>query len=80
MSTLECTAEEYYQVVADENYDNGLSQGISQGLSQGISQGLSQGIVGAVNLLRSIGINDETIIQKIMAEYNLSRDEARKYL
>ncbi len=64
MSTLECTAEEYYQVVADENYDKGLSQGI----------------LGAVNLLRSMGINDETIIQKIMAEYNLSRDEARKYL
>lgn len=76
MSTLECTAEEYYQVVADENYDKGLSQGISQG----ISQGLSQGILGAVNLLRSVGTDDETIVQKIMTEYSLSRDEARKYL
>ena len=68
MSTLECTAEEYYQVVADESFDKGLSQG------------LSQGIVGAVNLLRSMGTDDETIIHKIMSEFSLSETEALIYV
>ena len=31
MCSLECTAEEQYQVIADESYDKGLSQGFSQG-------------------------------------------------
>ena len=28
MSTLEVTAEEYYQVVADENYEKGITKGV----------------------------------------------------
>ncbi|SFC76809.1 hypothetical protein [Butyrivibrio sp. YAB3001] len=28
MSTLECTAEEQYQVIAEENFEKGVSQGI----------------------------------------------------
>ncbi len=37
MSKMEVTAEEYYEVVADENYEKGVEQGISQGISQGIA-------------------------------------------
>lgn len=34
MCSLECTAEEQYQVIADENYDKGLSQGITVGSNE----------------------------------------------
>ncbi|MBE5825382.1 MAG: hypothetical protein E7307_01975 [Butyrivibrio sp.] len=33
MSKMEVTAEEYYEVVADENYEKGVEQGISQGIA-----------------------------------------------
>ena len=39
MSTMEVTEEEMIQVVADENFEKGLSKGLSQGLSKGLSQG-----------------------------------------
>ena len=32
MSTMEVTAEEYYSMVADENYEKGVTQGISKGV------------------------------------------------
>ena len=68
MSTLEVTAEEYYQVVADENYEKGVEEGMEKGISH------------TVHLLRSIDLDDDTICSKIMAEFNLTKDEVSKYL
>ena len=50
-------------------------------LSQGIyKEGLDQGIEGAVKLLRDAGMEDQVILKKIMAQYNLSSEAAEKYV
>ncbi len=68
VSTLEVTEEEYMQVVADENYERGVSQGISQGIN------------AMVNVLRSMSVDDDTIVKRIMSEFNVSEEKAREYL
>ena len=72
MSTLEVTEEEYLQVVADENYERGVSHGISQGIDQGI--------YAMINVLRSMSVDDDTIVRKIMSEFHVSEAKAREYL
>ena len=50
-------------------------------LSQGIyNEGLDQGIIGAVELLREDGHDDQTIIQRIMSKYHLTLEAAKKYV
>ncbi|SFD00163.1 hypothetical protein [Butyrivibrio sp. YAB3001] len=76
MSTLECTAEDYYHVVADEN----LEKGIEIGQSQGIVIGQRQGAKYVNNLYRWLqdngreddirkAINDFGYQEKLLAEY-----------
>lgn len=54
-----------------------LSQGI---FNEGKNQGLDQGIIGAVELLREDGHDDQTIIQRIMSKYHLTLEAAKKYV
>mgnify|MGYP002797924802 FL=1 len=58
-----------------------LSQGIfNEGVTEGRNQGLDQGIIGAVELLREDGHDDQTIIQRIMSKYHLTLEAAKKYV
>ena len=43
-------------------------------------EGLEEGIIGAVQILKSIGMDDESIINKISEQYNLSYDKAKTYI
>ena len=54
-----------------------LSQGI---YNEGINVGLDQGIIGAVELLREDGHDDQTIIKRIMSKYHLTLEAAKKYV
>ena len=54
-----------------------LSQGI---YNEGINAGLDQGIIGAVELLREDGHDDQTIIKRIMSKYHLTLEAAKKYV
>ena len=50
-------------------------------LSQGIyNEGLDKGIIGAVELLREDGHDDQTIIKRIMSKYHLTLEAAKKYV
>ena len=58
-----------------------LSQGIyNEGITEGINQGLDKGIIGAVELLREDGHDDQTIIKRIMSKYHLTLEAAKKYV
>ena len=54
-----------------------LSQGI---FNEGKNEGRDEGIVGAVELLREDGHDDQTIIQRIMKKYHLTLEAAKKYV
>ncbi|MCI9080474.1 MAG: hypothetical protein HFH68_16465 [Lachnospiraceae bacterium] len=47
---------------------------------RGRQKGRQQGIIGTVDILHSLGHNDEEIKTGIMKSYNLSEEEAEKYL
>lgn len=50
-------------------------------LSQGIyNESLDKGIIGAVELLREDGHDDQTIIKRIMSKYHLTLEAAKKYV
>ncbi len=47
---------------------------------EGIEQGIEQGIMGTVSILKNLGLPSQTILVKIREQYNLSAEEAEKYL
>ena len=54
-----------------------LSEGIYE---KGIKKGLNEGIIGAIDMLREAGVDDKTIIEKIMRRFKLSKEEAEDYV
>ena len=46
----------------------------------GIERGLEQGILGAIDLLKSMGMELPLIKQKIRAQYHLTKEEAVRYM
>jgi flagellar biosynthesis/type III secretory pathway protein FliH len=56
------------------------NEGINEGFNKGINEGFNKGITGAVDMLRDIGLDDKSIITKIMEKYNLSQKEAEGYV
>ena len=54
-----------------------LSQGI---FNDGVEKGMEKGIQGAVELLHRAGLSDQKIIDEIMLQYHLSKEEAEKYV
>ena len=58
-----------------------LSQGIfKDGVEKGMEKGMERGIQGAVEFLRRAGLTDQKIIDEIMLQYHLSKEEAKKYV
>ncbi len=45
-----------------------------------VEEGLQKGIIGCVELLRSLGLDDVVIAEKIIQQYSLTKEEAAKYL
>lgn len=79
MSVLEYSAEKHLQYIREEGYDDGFADGEAKGISKGISQGLDTGISGSVEILRSMNLDDDTIIEKICQQYGLDKEAAKKY-
>lgn len=48
--------------------------------SRSLEKGISQGIQVLVKTLKELGQENDFIIQKIMENFSLSEDEAKKYL
>jgi hypothetical protein len=53
------------------------NDGINEGFNKGRSEGI---IIGAVEMLRDIGLDDKAIIAKISEKYNLTLKEAEGYV
>lgn len=47
---------------------------------ENIEKGMEIGILGMVSSLRDFNIPDHDILQKIQEKYNLSQEEAERYL
>ena len=47
---------------------------------EGRIEGLDEGIIGAIVILRGLGLDDAAITEKIMTQCKLTLDEAKKYL
>ena len=76
MSVLEYNEELHIKNVHQDGYDEGHDDGYSEGHGLGLDEGIS----GAVALLRSMGLEDSVILQKICEQYNLKEVDAKKYL
>jgi hypothetical protein len=66
--------------IRDEGWNAGLNEGMNKGLNKGRSEGRSEGISGAVDMLRDMGLDDRSIIDKIREKYELSQKEAEGYV
>ena len=66
--------------IRNEGWSAGLNEGMNKGLNKGRSEGRSEGISGAVDMLRDMGLDDRSIIDKIREKYELSQKEAEGYV
>ena len=44
------------------------------------NEGLAKGITGAVEIMREDGKDDRAIIERLMSKYDLTQEEAEKYV
>ena len=58
----------------------GYEEGIEQGIEQGIERGIEQTVLMMSNILRSMGLSDEEIIEKITDNSNISEEDAERYV
>lgn len=56
------------------------AEGRKEGHREGRREGRKEGIQGAVDILRTLGNDDEKILLLVMKEYQLSEEDARNYL
>ena len=52
----------------------------NEAMEQGLEKGMKKGIKGIVEILRSMNVGNEEICEKIMATYDLSREDAERYV
>ena len=64
----------------NEAMEQGLEKGMEQGLEKGVKKGMKKGIMGIVEILRSMNVGNEEICEKIMATYDLSHEEAERFV
>lgn len=55
-------------------------KGIQEGLEQGLEQGRAEGIRGAVQLLKAMGIDDETVLNKVSIQFSIPVEMVRPFL
>ena len=58
----------------------GIERGIEQGIEQGVEQGVERTIVMTIHILRSMGMTDEEIVDKIVENSNISEEDAERYV
>ena len=63
-----------------EGIEQGIAQGIEKGVAQGVEQGVEKTIVMTIHILRSMGMSDEEIVDKIVKNSNISEEDAERYV
>ena len=51
-----------------------------EGIEQGVEQGVERTIVMTIHILRSMGMSDEEIVDKIVENSNISEEDAERYV
>ena len=59
------------------NYSKGV---YDDGLEKGIAKGIDTGIAGAVDILKRMGMTTSKIVEQLMLQYGLSKEDADKYV
>ena len=60
--------------------EQGVKKGMEQGVKKGMEQGVKKGIEAMVSALKDFSVNDADIIQTLQEKFELSREEAKKYV
>ena len=61
------------QEIARDNFERGMAEGVVKGREEGIEK--------IIEIYREeLNFEDEIIVQKLMKKYDLTREEAEKYL
>ena len=69
------------QEIARDNFEKGMAEGVVKGREEGIAEGLAKGIEKIIEIYREeLNFEDEIIVQKLMKKYDLTKEEAEKYL
>ena len=65
----------------EEGIAEGVIKGRQEGREEGIAEGVAKGIEKIVEIYREeLNFEDEIIVQKLMKKYDLTKEEAEKYL
>lgn len=59
------------------NYSEGV---YDDGMEQGMANGIGAGIAGAVDILKRMGMAISKIVEQLMLQYCLSKEDADKYV
>ncbi len=61
-------------------YEVGYKEEHEIGYKEGYEIGIKEAISGTVNILRSMNIDDDTIISKLREQYNITDSQAKEYI
>ncbi len=73
------------QEIARDNFEKGKLEGREEGIAEGVVKGreeaTAKGIEKIIEIYREeLNFEDEIIVQKLMKKYDLTKEEAEKYL
>ena len=72
--------EKDYKIIAEGFKELWLEEGKEEGLKEGKKEGIDIGIKNLIDVLRELGFSSEQISSKIQQKFNISCDEANKYI
>ena len=76
VSIYEYDEEGHLEIVKEE----GRQLGIAEGRQLGLAEGLNKGINAFIKLCKDMNLSDDDIVNKLIEDYQLSKDEAVKAL
>ena len=68
------------QEIARDNFEKGKIEGIAEGVVKGREEERENGINKLINTYRKLNIDNKNIISSLIKEYDLTKEEAEKYL
>ena len=63
-----------------EGWNEGHSAGREEGIVEGRQAGIAEGIKNTISAYREFGIDDASIVSRIMEKFDLSAELASKYV
>jgi flagellar biosynthesis/type III secretory pathway protein FliH len=82
VSIYEYDEEGHLEIVKEEGRQLGIAEGKQLGLNEGkqlgLTEGLKKGINAFIKLCKDMHLSDDDIVNKLIEDYQLSKDEAVK--